>query len=114
MTIFYIMNRCLVMFRRGREVNVALLTKHRHKVIVKQVITLQMAQHLKTKHINVIPGHLFCCKSKAKFLSEKETHCIDDKDKVQSSTDTDNSLNVKHQRKSSNQFSFHLSGYRQL
>ena len=66
------------------------LTKHCHKVKVKQVITLQMSQHLKTKHINVIPGHLFCCQSKAKFLSEKETHCIDDKDKVQSSTDTDN------------------------
>ena len=49
-----------------------------------------MAQHLKTKHINVIPGHLFCCQSKAKFLSEKESHCIDDKDKVESSTDTDN------------------------
>ena len=66
------------------------LTKHRRKVKVKQVITRQMAQHLKTKHINVIPGHLFCCQSKAKFLSEKDTHCINDKGKVQSSTDTNN------------------------
>ena len=49
-----------------------------------------MSQDLKAKHTNVIPGHLFCCQSKAKFLSEKETHCIDDKYKVQSLTDTNN------------------------
>ena len=33
--------------------------KHRRKVKREQVITLQMAQQLKTKNINVAPGQLF-------------------------------------------------------
>ena len=33
--------------------------KHRRKVKGAQVITLQMAQQLKTKIINVVPGQLF-------------------------------------------------------
>ena len=33
--------------------------KHRRKVKGEQVITLQMAQQLKTKIINVVPGPLF-------------------------------------------------------
>ena len=52
-----------------------------------------MAQQLKTKNIGVIPGQLFCRHSKAKFLLETETHYIDDQDKVQSATDTDNEFN---------------------
>ena len=39
----------------------------------EQVITLQMAQQLKTKKINVIPGQLFCRLCKAKFLLETES-----------------------------------------
>ena len=35
------------------------LMKHRHKVKGEQVITRQMAQQLKTKNINVLPGQLF-------------------------------------------------------
>ena len=62
--------------------------KHCHKVKGEQVITLQMAQQLKTKNINVVPGQLFCCQCKAEFILE--THCIDDQDKFQSVTDTDN------------------------
>ena len=46
-----------------------------------------MAQQLKTKNINVAPGHLFCQQCKAKF-----SHRIEDQDKVQSVTDTDNEL----------------------
>ena len=46
------------------------LMKHRCKVKGEQVITLQMAQQLKTKNINVVPGQLFCCQCKAKFLLE--------------------------------------------
>ena len=42
--------------------------KHRRKVNGEQVITLQLAQHLKFKNINVVPGQLFCCLSKTKFL----------------------------------------------
>ena len=43
----------------------AVLMKHRRKVKGEQVITLQMAQQLKSKNINVVPGKLFCrqCKS---------------------------------------------------
>ena len=63
--------------------------KHRREVKGEQVITLQMAQQLKTKNI-VIPGQLFCRQCKAKFLLETESHCIDDEGKVQSLTDTDN------------------------
>ena len=42
--------------------------KHRRKVKGKLVVTLQMAQQLKTKNINVVPGQLFCHQGKAKFL----------------------------------------------
>ena len=45
-----------------------LLMKHRRKVKGEQVITHQMAQQLKTKNINVIPGQLFCRQCKAKYL----------------------------------------------
>ena len=48
-----------------------------------------MAQQLKTKNINVVPGQLFCRQCKAKFLLGA-THCIDDQDIFQSVTDTDN------------------------
>ena len=37
----------------------AVLTKHPRKVKGEQVITLQIAQELKTKNINDIPGQLF-------------------------------------------------------
>ena len=65
-------------------------TKHRRKVKDKQVITLQMAQHLKTKNISIIPRHLFCGRCKANFLLETETNCIDNQDKVHSSKYTEN------------------------
>ena len=63
--------------------------KHHGKAKGEQVITLQMAQQLKTKNINVVPGQLFYRQCKAKFC-QRQTHCIDDQDKVQSVTDTDN------------------------
>ena len=46
------------------------LMKHRCKVKGEQVITLQMAQQLKPKTINVVPGQLYYCQCKAKFLLE--------------------------------------------
>ena len=65
MTICYIVNR--------RESKCcAVLMKHCHKVNAEQVVTLQMAPQLKTKNINVVPGQLFCCQSKAKFLLETD------------------------------------------
>ena len=63
--------------------------KHCRKVKHKQVITLQMAQQLKTKNINVVPGQLFCSQCKANFF-QRQTHCIDNQDNFQSVTDTDN------------------------
>ena len=47
-----------VVERRDRKC-CGLLMKHRPKVKGEQVITRQMAQQLKTKNINVLPGQLF-------------------------------------------------------
>ena len=56
------------------------LMKYRLKVKAKQliilgeqVITLQMAQQLKTKNINVVPEQLSCRQCKAKFLLETDS-----------------------------------------
>ena len=43
-------------FERKARKCCGVLIKHRHKVKGEQVITLQMAQKLKTKNINVVPG----------------------------------------------------------
>ena len=48
--------------------------KHRRKVKGELVITVQMAQKLKTKNINVVPGQLFCRQCRAKCLLE--TGCL--------------------------------------
>ena len=56
-----------------RESKCRVLTKHHRKVKGEQVITLQMAQQLKTKNINVVPGQLFCRQCKAKFLLETDS-----------------------------------------
>ena len=54
---------------RGKSKSSEVLMKHRRKVKgEQQVITLKMAQQLKTKNINVIPGQLFCRECEAKFL----------------------------------------------
>ena len=47
--------------------------KHRRKFKGEQMITLQMAEQLKTKNINVVPGQLFCRQCKAKFLLETDS-----------------------------------------
>ena len=64
--------------------------KHRRKVDGEQMITLQIAQQLKTKIINFKAEQLFCRLWKAKFLLKTQTHRIDGNDKVQFVTDTDN------------------------
>ena len=58
----------------------AVLMKYRCKVkgkqliiLGEQVITLQMAQQLKTQNINVIPGQLSCRQCKTKFLLETDS-----------------------------------------
>ena len=71
-----------------------------------------MAQQLKTKNINVIPGQLFCSQFKAKILLETIVLIM----KIMFNLIqilTMNSLNVKHQGKSFNQLAFHQSVYTQ-
>ena len=47
--------------------------KHRRKIKgEEQVITIQIAQQLKNKNINVVPRQLFCRQCKAKFLLETD------------------------------------------
>ena len=59
-------------FERRESKCCAVLMKHRRKVKAEQVITLQMAQQLKAKNINVVPGQLFCqwCKSKVLLVTD--------------------------------------------
>ena len=80
MDIHYIMNRwfCNV-FERRESKCCAVLIKYCRKAKGEQVITLEMAQQLKTKNINVLPGQLFCCQSKTKFLLVRDLW-IDDQD----------------------------------
>ena len=44
--------------------------KRCRRVEDKQMITLQMAQQVKAKSINVALGQILCCQCKAKFLLE--------------------------------------------
>ena len=60
-------------FERRESKCCAVLMKHRRKVKGEQVITLQMAQQLKAKHINFVPGQLFFRRCKAKFLLETDS-----------------------------------------
>ena len=47
------------------------INEHCRKVKGEQVIILQMDQ-LTTKNISDVPGQLFCCQCKDKFLLETE------------------------------------------
>ena len=60
-------------FERRESKCCGVLMKHCRNVKGKQVITLQMAQQLKPKNINVVPGQLFCRQYKAKFLLETDS-----------------------------------------
>ena len=60
-------------FERRESKCCGVLMKHCRKVKGEQVITLQMAQQLKTKNINVVPGQLFCRQCKTKFLLETDS-----------------------------------------
>ena len=60
-------------FEKRKSKRCAVLMKYRRKVKGEQVITLQMAQQLKTKNINVVARQLFCCQYKAKCLLETDS-----------------------------------------
>ena len=96
-------------FERRESKCCAVLMKHCPKVKGEQVITLQMAQQLKNKNINVAPGQLFCRQRKAKFLLEKVTTLMIKINFNRLQRLTMNSLIVKHQGKSSNQLAIQLS-----
>ena len=60
-------------FERRESKCCGVLMKHRCNVKGEQVLTLHMAQQLKTKNINVVHRQLFCSQCKAKFLLETDT-----------------------------------------
>ena len=57
-------------FDRKESKCCGVLMKHCHKVKGEQVITVSMAQQLKYKNINIVPGYLFYRQCKVKFLLE--------------------------------------------
>ena len=59
-------------FQRRESKCRAVLMKHRRKVKDEQVIILQMDQQLNTKNISNVPGQLFYCQCKNKFLLETD------------------------------------------
>ena len=60
-------------FKRRESKCCAVLMKHRRKVKGEQVIILQMNQQPKTKNISEVPGQLFFCQCKDKFLLETDS-----------------------------------------
>ena len=60
-------------FERRESKCCAVLMKHRRKVKGEQVIILQMNQQPKTKNISEVPGQLFFCQCKDKFLLETDS-----------------------------------------
>ena len=61
------------LFERRENKYCGVLMKYCRRVKGEQMITFQMAQQLKTKKINVVPGQLFCRQCKAKFLLETDS-----------------------------------------
>ena len=57
-------------FEKRESKYCAVLMKYCRKVKGEQVIILQMNQQPKNKNINEVPGQLFFCQCKDKFLLE--------------------------------------------
>ena len=66
----------------------AALVKQHSKVKGEQVIALQMAQQAKTKILMLFQDNYFVVSVKLNFC-QRQTHCVHDRDKFQSVTDTD-------------------------
>ena len=60
-------------FEKRESKSCAALMKYCRKVKGEQVIVLQMDQQLKTENISDVPGQLFCCQCKDKFLLETDS-----------------------------------------
>ena len=54
-------------FERRESKCCGVLIKHRRKVKGEQMITLQVAQQLKSKHIDLVPEQLFAVSVKLNF-----------------------------------------------
>ena len=98
------------LFERRESKCCAVLMKHHRKVKGEQVITQQISQQLKTKYINVVPGQLLCCQCKAKFFGRDRLAVLMIKINFNLlQILIMNLLNIKHQRKSTNQLASHLA-----
>ena len=75
-------------FERRESKCCGVLMQHRCKVKSEHVIALQMANQVKTKISMLYQDNYFAVSVKLNFC-QKQTHCIDDQDKVQSVKDTD-------------------------
>ena len=60
-------------FERRQSKCCGVLMKNCHKTKDEQVITLRMAQQLKSENMNFVPGQLFYRQCKAKFLLEEDS-----------------------------------------
>ena len=88
--------------------------KHRRKVKGEQVITLQIAQQLKTKNINFVQDNCFVVSVNVCLVRDRLTVLMIKINFNLLQILTMNSLNAKHQGKSFNQLAFHLSVYTHL
>ena len=95
-TICYIMNRCLVMFLRGGKVNVV---EYWWNVVAKlkanKWLFSKWLSNWKPKIFMLYQNNYFVVSVKINFC-QRQTRCIDDQDKVQSVTDTDNEFTECH------------------
>ena len=60
-------------FERRESKCCEVLIKHCGSVKGEQVVTLRMAQQLKTKNVNAVQRELFCRQCKAKFLLQTDS-----------------------------------------
>ena len=92
--------------RRENTYCVVLLMKYRRKIKGEQVINLKMAQQLKIENLSVCQDNYFVRDRLTVLMIKINFNLLQ--------ILTMNSLNVKHQGKSSNQLAFHLSAYTHL
>ena len=76
-------------FERRESKCCGVLMKHLRKVKGEQVVTLQMIQLLKPEILMLYQDNYFVVSVKLNFC-QRQTHCIDNQNKLQSVADTDN------------------------
>ena len=101
-------------FERRESKCCAVLMKHCCKVKGEQVITLQIAQQLKTKNINFVQDNCFVVSVNVCLVRDRLTVLMIKINFNLLQILTMDSLNVKHKGNSSNQLAFHLSAFTNL